>query len=253
LAISVDAVETTVTGITLLNAGDENTVYLDVANTTLTSLSLPEPLNSIVFNFDGTDGSTSISSSSGTAGSAVATVYGTAALDTSNKKFGTASLYLDGPQTASGDWITYDVPTAFGLDDFCIEFWVYTPASAEGSVYSTLYSFGNLASVDIDYIDNYYLLYFPGGAPAAIIYNVAYDQWQHIAVYRISGTFYLAVDGVVQPDGGANIDFDELAHIVGDFSGGGYVVTTTWVDEIRVTYNDAVYGTTTFSPPAGPF
>ena len=254
LAIPVDAANTVIAGQTLLNAGDENTVYVNTANIGFAGLNTMDPLNSIVFNFDGSDGSTSIASSSGSAGSAVASVFGTAALDTGNKKFGTASLYLDGPQNTSGDWITFDLPQSFGLNDFCVEFWVYTPSSAQGSVYATIYSFGENCSLDIDYSSDYYYLYVPGtvGPDAPLVY----DQWQHIAIYRIGGVFYLAVDGVVPATSiTASVDFVGTTNIIGEFEdlAGTYVVTTTWIDEVRVTFDSAVYGTTNFSPPTGPF
>jgi hypothetical protein len=261
LAILIDAAETTVSGITLFNAGDENTVYVDVANTTLAPLPLPEPLNSIIFNFDGADGSTSISSSSGTAGSAVAIVYGTAALDTSNKKFGTASLYIDGPQGPTGDWITYDLPQVIGLNDFCVEFWIYLPFSAENATYNyaTPYTVNANCCLDVDYSAESYLLYLydeNANQLYEILGDIVFDQWQHIAFYRISGVFYLAVDGVVTlSPATAEIDITTVENVIGDYStiNGDYTLATAWIDEVRVTFNSPVYGAANFSVPGGPF
>lgn len=260
ISIPVDRSDTILAGLTLLNAGDENTVYVDMAPIiAFAALDTPEPVLDFVFNFDGVDGGTSISSSSGSLGSVTATTYGTAALDTSNKKFGTASLHFDGPQDATGDWITYDVPQAFGLDDFCVEFWVYTPSSAQDNAYATIYTFGIYCSLDMDYEADLYYTYIPGagltGVPA--VAAIVYDQWQHVAIYRIGSTFYLAVDGVVDVGESGTRDIDDVMHIIGTWGGEGsadttYVIGATWIDELRVTFGNAVYGTSNFSVPTGP-
>lgn len=74
----------------------------------------------LLLHFDGTDGSTTITDSESTPKSV--TVVGTAHLSTADKKFGTASLLLDGNsdyvQTAdSNDWF-------FDTADFTIDTWV---------------------------------------------------------------------------------------------------------------------------------
>lgn len=262
LAIPVDGSDIAVNGLTLLNTGDENTVYPQTSIITLEALGIPVLYDSIIFTFDGADGSTSISaSSSGEPGTPpTATVFGTAALDTSNSKFGTASLHLDGPQGASGDWIEYEVPQAFGLNNFCIEFWIYTPSSAQTDTYSTVYTFGNANGLDIDYGLGTYYLYLNGTGTSGPVPEppIAFDQWQHIAIYRIGGIFYVAADGVVSAGHTITCLIDDLTHVIGTWNDGettatGYVVGNAWIDEVRVTFGNAVYGPSNFTPPTGPF
>jgi hypothetical protein len=260
LLIPVSSADVAAVGIPPVNAGEPNTIYVDNAvNIIFAGQPIADPPAApVIFNFNGADGSTSISSSSG--GPVTATVYGTAALDTSNKKFGTASLFLDGPQDASGDWITYDLPQAFGLNDFCIEFWIYTPSSVQNDAYVTAYSFGNGCALDMEYLVNpVYNLYISNNisGPSTITVNAAYGQWQHIAVYRISNVFYLAVDGVVclTPITDQTTNFNDVFNVIGDYYtvDGYYALSTSWIDEVRVTFGSSVYGTTNFTAPTGPF
>lgn len=256
VAILVDSSNTTVAGLALSSAGNANTVYVTTASVVLAALVIPEATPgpvAIVFNFDGTDGATVITSSSGTAGSATATLYGTTALDTSNKKFGSAALFLDGPQNTSGDWLTFDIPQTIGLDDFCVEFWIYPTVLGLSSSYATVYSFGQGSSIDIDYSENLCYLFIEdttyGGIP------IVYDQWQHVAAYRIGSNFHYAVDGVESGPFTRTLDITDLTHVMGNYEdlAGSWVVPTTWFDELRVTFGDAVYGPSNFTPPTTPF
>ena len=261
LVIPISEVAFEMSGLAPAYEGEPNTIYVD--NTGEIALAGQTPTvpqgEALVFNFDGTDGSTTIISSAG--GSITATLYGTAALDTSNKKFGTASLYLDGPpEDPTGDWITYDLPQAFGLDDFCVELWIFTPVESQGAIYASPWAISDSCSLDIDYdTGGGYLFYLYDEileTDVSITVDITYGQWQHIALYRNNGTFYIAVDGVVTLSPTAlEMDITQTLTIIGEWTtnDGTYAVPTTLIDEMRTTFGSSVYGTTNFTVPAGPF
>jgi len=261
LSIPVDISSTSITGLAPFNVGEPDTIYVDeFIAVTISGQAVTVPnADPLVFNFDGVDGSTSISSSSGNL--VTATLYGTAALDTSNKKFGTASLYLDGPPNdPAGDWITYDLPQAFGLGNFCVEFWIYTPASSQGAIYASSWAISDFCSLDVDYDTGggyvFYLYDEILEIDGSILMSITYGQWQHVACYRNNGIFYLAVNGVVTLSPTTmEIDITQTLNVIGEWTtvDGSYAVPATWIDEIRTTFGSSVYGTTNFTAPTGPF
>jgi len=257
ISIPVDSSNTTILGLTLIFAGDPNTIYVNnTVNIAIAAPPVPEQPAFIVFNFDGTDGSTSITSSSSSVGTVTATVTGTAALSTFSQKFGTAALYFD----TNPGLVQFPIPQAFGLNDFCVEFWIFVPVELQGTNnYSTSYSAGAGSSVDADFSLDQYLLYFPSLPENYPVADIVYDEYQHIAVYRINGTIYLAVDGVVAANTvTTSYNFTNTYQVIGDYDDfeggvGGYATLTTWIDELRVTLNSSVYGATDFTPPSSPF
>ena len=261
LTIPVDSSNTTILGLTLDFTGDPNVIYVDnTVDIAIAGQTVGTPATEqIIFNFEGLTGSTDIRSSSDN--SIVATVYGTAALSNTNRIFGTGSLYLDGPaKDPTGDWITYNLPQAFGLDDFCVELWIFTPVESQGVIYATPWAISDFCSLDIDYdTGGGYIFYLYDnilGADVSIIASITYGQWQHIALYRNNGTFYIAVDGVVTLSPVTlEMNIIETLNIIGEWTtnDGTYAVPTTWIDEHRVTFGNSVYPTSNFTPPSSPF
>ncbi len=71
--------------------------------------------------FDGSNGSTSVVDAKGNSWS----TFGNAALSTTDSKFGSASLLLDG----TGDYVQSAIVAAIGAGDFTVEFWFWYASS----------------------------------------------------------------------------------------------------------------------------
>ena len=84
----------------------------------------------LLLHFDGADAATTIVDSSGN-GRPNGTAFGNAQIDTAQKKFGTASLLLDG----AGDYITIPASTDFdfGAGDFTIDCWIRRANTADAN------------------------------------------------------------------------------------------------------------------------
>ena len=251
-SLTMDAALTRITASTPDNViyADANTVYVvgegSIAMKT-PSIILDSPL---LFRFDGANGAAATTSESPWYISP--TFHGGAVLTSLTARFGATSLFLDGPQSAAGDWITYTSPVTIGLADFCIEFWVYY--SATTTDYSTIYSFGGLNSIDISYTDKVVLLYVDGYGGEYPSCDLQASSWHHVALYRSGGIVRLAVDGILSTvTYAAAIDLQDTQHYLGDWDGtGDYAALGTFIDELRVTYGSSVYGTSDFSPPSAP-
>lgn len=183
-----------------------------------------------------------------------------AQLNTTTKKFGTASMACDGSYDGA---IVY--PTSpnygFGLGDFTIEGWFYINASVTArqpfikigtgstSVLQVLKTDGGFSYV-LGYLINSSagIGWFPGYVPAT-------ETWNHIAVSRQGTNMRFFLNGVLAGTvtgsndlGTANglvIGYDENSSL-GDRSLNGYA------DEVRITKGYARY-TAAFTPPVAPF
>ena len=133
-----------------------------------------------LMHFDGSDAATSATDNGLSAASI--TFTGNAQLDTSVKKFGTASLLLDG----SGDEVSFTCPV-FGTDNYTIDFWIY-PLS---STHNNAAIMGNRAGSGDDCL----IIYFKSGynnrvamdTPMSNIHlgssstELSINTWYHVA------------------------------------------------------------------------
>lgn len=143
-----------------------------------------------LFHCNGTNGSTTIPDSAGYAW----TVTGSAALSTSFKLFGTASMLNGGTGGAHGLLSPSGTEWTFGTNDFCVEFW-YRPASLSGSL--ILFDMRSGAG-------NNGLAIYTNGSSLRVYANLAdritgatlsVGTAVRIAVARVSGTTRLFVNG----------------------------------------------------------
>jgi len=190
-----------------------------------------------------------------------ATFAGTAQLDTAQKKFGTASLLLDG----DSDYVT--IPDSedwnFGSGDFTIDFWVRF-ASLTGSPYQALFSKSNGTGYSP------ILLFFTGGASGTLHLAVsingtswaidnngsksdfAVDTWYHISLIRSGDVYTLRVDGIsdlVVTQAGT------LTITTAPFNIGSNLSTIPfngWIDEFRISKGIARW-TADFTPPTAAY
>jgi hypothetical protein len=101
---------------------------IGTANTSVTRLGGGPSITSLLLTLNGTNGATSTVDE---AGSHTITFNGNAQLSTGQKKFGTASLLLDG----SGDYLDVSQDSKFNLTgDFTIECWIRTSSTAGNGI-----------------------------------------------------------------------------------------------------------------------
>lgn len=209
----------------------------------------------LLLHMDGTNGATSYLDSSNN--NLTVTPVGSAQLNTTIKKYGTAS----GRFSSSGDYLT--VPNAtmnFGSASFTLEFWLYYDSSQQASSYGTFFdnggqgifaSFGNAKTNLIFY------------SPAAGIsdttgfpHGMTSGTWNHIAYVRngttctiyVNGTSigsYTNISGSMSPASGTTA-------FIGQYSGGGAYTPGGYIDEFRITKGVARY-TSNFTPPVAAF
>ena len=190
--------------------------------------------------------------------------YGNAQLDTSVKKFGTASAEFDG----TGDRLTIRNIPPIRTAPFTVEFFMKTnTTSLEGGAYRRVFRTGtsNVSeSVTEVCINNGSSTY--GGSTNLFIYtgsqstkingssNIADNNWHHVAIARDSSNNYkLFVDGTQEGSTQTSFanDLSQDDYMLGTYNGstGMYV---GYVDELRITLGKARY-TSNFTAPTKEF
>ena len=214
----------------------------------------------LLYHFDGTDGSTTFTDSSGNGLTGVAS--GDAQMDTAVKKIGTASYEAAG----TNPYITTGVSSALGsTGDFTVEWWF----NSTYTTHSAFFDMRNWADGAL-YMDWHY-----GGTADKIMFCFGDDvvastrvftctdaedgNWHHLALARDSDvSWYFYYDGVsISPDSGG-MTHDLTKQI---FNGStGYIIssnpdhTGTWYGhkvEFRMSSVCRYPGGTTFVPNAG--
>lgn len=215
----------------------------------------------LLLHMDGTNGSTTFTDSSNN--NLSITVNGSAAISTSEKKFGTGSLnltdsgtnYLSYP-SASGDEL--DVTTN---ESVTVEFWVYVTAVDSGSSItsgSTMLELsggiGSRFSLHMVTIGGTETLTWSsdyGGVSFNHQTGLTLNQWQHIAMVRNIDVWKLYLDGVESTSSstnGAAITNSNFV-IIGPRQNS---VIKLYVDDFRYTVGVARY-TAGFTPPTAAF
>jgi len=188
------------------------------------------------------------------------TFVGTAQLDTAQKKFGTASLLLDG----NSDYVTQldSASWYFGTGNFTIDFWVRFSDSTtdcgllgqfeDGSNYWYILKNTGTGILDFRFVDG-------GVAQGSYSSNawagLANDTWYHLVFERVGTGAKLFIDGVEQT-------FNEGtafgANDVGDISAVLFVGKWStyyfpgWVDCLRISKGIARW-TDNFTPPTSAY
>jgi hypothetical protein len=161
----------------------------------------------LLLNFNGTDGGTTFTDES--AAARTVTGVGNAQLDTALKKFGSASLLLDG----TGDYIYTPYVTAdfdWWTGDYTIDCWTYATSYADwsfvsGGTKSVLigntdpastthyWTFGPVSDASLRFV------YYNGAGTYVISAPNALttSQWEHIAMVHKDGVIYLMVNGKI--------------------------------------------------------
>ncbi len=179
-------------------------------------------------------------------------VTGAAALDTGQKKFGTAALKLPGTSNNHVDSDADAIDWAFGTGDFTIEFW---------------FRIGTLGTITLwdqrtaltqprpcIFLQSGTLLYFVNNATRITGGNLTAATWQHIALSRVSGSTRMFIGGTQTGSTYA----DSTNYTAGRVSLGtsgdspGFGTHAGAYDDIRVTKGVGRY-TSNFTPPVAAF
>ncbi|MFA5272041.1 MAG: LamG-like jellyroll fold domain-containing protein, partial [Candidatus Omnitrophota bacterium] len=202
----------------------------------------------LLSHFDGTDGVASTTAETGQ----LFTFTGNAQLDTAQKKFGSASLLLDG----NGDYATVadNSNWNFGNGDFTIDFW---------AKFSTVSSSGFLEQ----YVSpsDYWAFYYNAGTFYLVVddavistpaFTPAVNTWYHVALVRNGNLLYTFINGtkiagspgnvtgLTMPDVGAVLDVGTNRRM-GMYHPG-------WIEEVRISKGIARWSSN-FTPPDTPY
>lgn len=207
---------------------------------------------SSLLHFNGADASTTFTDQKGH----VWTASGNAQLDTSEFKFGTAALLLDGV----GDYITAPNNASFNFaaGNFTIEAWILPATVASNHSIVSLYGYtSNRRSWDFNISAGVLRFRFApntGGTPVTVIVSTPISvtgAWQHVAVTRSENTFRLFLDGVLKSTGTNSITMynntvdplciGAVGPTFSDFYHGS-------IDDLRITKGVCRY-TENFTPP----
>lgn len=221
----------------------------------------------LLANFDGSDGATSFTAQTGQ----VATFNNGAQLDTAQKKFGTASLLLDG----DNDYLTFPDSNDWYLDNgigdpFTIDMWIRPNALINFPAFVCQYTGGNnfwrfgydtpSGSFEFSVIIGTTTVHIRG----AVSLNLS--QWYHIAVVRVDNSnsldgWRLFCDGIsltltklsgewngVMENLASNLNISHLPYfgVPDDYRFNG------WIDELRISKGIARW-TSDFIPPTQPY
>jgi len=191
------------------------------------------PNVSSLFNFD--------SNFSDSGGNNVAlTTYGTAAINTTIKKYGAGSAFFD----TSGDYAQSALSTFFGFgkDDFTIEFWLYK--LSDGGYFHGIVCIGT-------YANGILFRHQPGGDPfylAGDYYdwnattNCPYNQWTHIAIVRKNGYFSVYANGSKVLSGYNDADLGSTATLtIGASSHNVSEGLNGYIDGLKIVKGKALY------------
>ena len=180
-----------------------------------------------------------------------ASIGGNAKLSTAIKKFGTASLVLDG----TGDFITYSSQPdfGFGTGDFTIEGWFYkTAALSQILVDTRTTSTQNSIMVQSNGGGNL-RLFVNGVFVLTSSNNHTLNTWNHLAISRASGVTRFFINGVVSTNTYADAtNYGTTKPLVLGASFVGLTSFTGHIDDFKISKGVARY-TTTFTAPTSAF
>ena len=172
-------------------------------------------------------------------------------VDTSTKKFGTGSLYLNGSSYAP---LPSSADVAFGKGAFTIEFWCRRPSWASDAVPLSKWRPGSgflmvLANGAFSiFLNSYTPISFYWSAPAV-------DTWVHLAMTRdASGNLRAFLNGTQIGStvvNNASVNANSSPLCVGA-NNDGTTKLTGYIDDLRITKGVARY-TANFTPPSAQF
>jgi hypothetical protein len=206
----------------------------------------------LLLNFEGVDGSTSVTDSSGRNHSV--STYESPQISSANFKFGGSSLALDG---ASCLEVSPNSDFKLGNLDFTVETWAYvtggTPTimrldAGDGTGEGLLFGHGQPLTVGASTQKDVWNIL--SGNPATLT-DMALNQWKHVAITRKGNIWKGFVDGVEQFSTTATGPLYQSSgaptvRIGAANSGCGYAMSG-YLDDVRITKGRAIYASN-FTP-----
>ena len=175
--------------------------------------------------------------------------FGDAKLSTAVKKFGTASLALDG--TGDYAFVQSDVDFGFETGDFTIEGWFYKTAALSQILFDTRTT-SNQNSIMVQSNSANNLRLFVNGVFVLTSSNShTLNTWNHIAISRSSGVTRFFINGVVSTN--TYVDATNYGTTKPLVIGASFVGLTSfsgYIDDFKISKGVARY-TTTFAVPSG--
>ena len=178
--------------------------------------------------------------------------FGDTQIDTNQKKFGTASILLDGTEDALNVPTTEDF--GFGTSNWCLEAFI-RPNSVSGIQH--IFDLRDTNATDTApklYLNGTTLHFGVGNASVRSGGTLATGTWYHVAVARNAGTTKLFLDGVELGTGADTNDYGSTKPIR---IGANYAATPAeefdgHIDEVRVSKGAARF-TGAFTPTTGEY
>ena len=239
-----------------VRAGDQ--IMFGTADYTGTTPSGNDSFTKVLLHMNGADASTTFTDTNAGGAAHTWTARGNAQVDTADKKFGTASLLLDG----TGDWI--DTPDhadfTIGANAFTVDMW-FKIAGGDGAALDfagqtdagltaagSSWYIRRLSTGQIQFsVSNGTTI--PSVSTTATYTTASNPGWHHLEAVRSGNNLYLFVDGVL---GGFGAVFSgsvpDTATVVAIGQRGGIGVPFNgWLDEARISVGVARH-TANFTP-----
>jgi predicted phage tail protein len=198
---------------------------------------------SLLLHMDGANDSSTFTDSSPNGWTV--TAYGGAKISTTDPKYGSGCLTLDG-----GDYLTLPAGPAFqfNTNDFTVECWFYTNS---GNTNSGLFTFGGQSSgLSVSIFQGNWRVSL-SGSDGTTFDAVTLNTWQHFAITRSSGLLRVFVGGIKKLEANAPVNLTDNQLKIGYYYSTDYTISGRY-DEFRVINRVARYNGN-FTPPAGPF
>ncbi len=170
---------------------------------------------------------------------------------TTTKFTGAKSMYFDG----SGDRATATGVPDLG-DDFTIECWVYSTATGNRGIVSSIDNVGSWGSNgywSFGIYGGYPSLQIDGGSYSGASTSLSTNQWVHIAVTRTSNTIRYFINGTVDSTTVSNSLTlkNPSGVVIGSSPNNNYIYNYTgYIQDLRIA-NECKY-TANFTPPTAP-
>jgi len=184
------------------------------------------------------------------------TAFGNAKISTTQSKFGSSSLYLDG----TGDYLSSpsNADYAFGTGNFTIECWAYRITGNDNGILQISSTAGGLQAnqtanlVIASWTSARLLIHANNTYYASTAFTNTVNTWNHYALVRNSGVTKLYFNGNLVTDIGSSGTITDTTNYTGTYLviGGYYSTLYLWngyIDELRITKGVARY-TGNFTP-----
>jgi hypothetical protein len=174
---------------------------------------------------------------------------GNAAVSTSVKKYGAASMYFDGTDDRLN--MPSSPNLAFGTGDFTLEMWAYfTSVASFPTLTDSRSSTGSTAGFNLGLSTAKVQIYTTSQVLIGSS-TLSTNTWYHIAVTRASGTLKIWLNGVQDATVANSTNWSDTTFVVGA-TPNAVNFMTGYIDDLRITKGVARY-TATFTVPEQAF